>query len=83
MTPFLSDFEVADMCSPLLQPGAQKRYLSRLGLRFEVKPNGRPLVSRAGVQGLLDGFPVAPEAAQRRGPDAEALTALFNKRKGG
>lgn len=79
MTPFLSDVEVAEMCSPLLQAGAQKRYLRRLGMRFEIKPNGRPLVSRSGLQGRLDGFatPGAPA-----GPNAEAFKALFNKRKG-
>ena len=82
MTPFLSDYEVADMCSPLRQSGAQKRYLKRLGVRFAVKPNGRPLVSRSGVQGLLDGFAAPVPGVGPRGPDAAALKALIQKKRG-
>ena len=70
------------MCSPLRQPGAQKRYLKRLGLRFEVKPNGRPLVSRSGVQGLLDGFTAPMPGTSAAAPNVDALKSLFNKRKG-
>ena len=81
MTPFLSDAEVADMCSPLLQPGAQKRHLRRLGLPFALKPNGRPLVSRERVHGLLDGRPSRGAGSASAGPDVEALKAMFNKRK--
>lgn len=82
MTPFLSDLEVADMCSPLRQAGAQKRYLQRLGLRFETKPNGRPLVSRAGVAGLLSGFAAPLPGVGWRGPDAAAFRALIQRKRG-
>lgn len=34
------------ICEPLKQPAAQIRYLRRLGLRVDRKPNGKPLVNR-------------------------------------
>ena len=82
MTPFLSDAEVAEMCFPLKQPGAQKRHLNKLGLSFHEKPNGRPLVSRTGVQKLLDGFAAPTPGVGSRAPDAEAFRALINKKRG-
>jgi hypothetical protein len=44
--PFLSDEEINKMCEPLEQPAAQIRFLKRLGLVVNRKPNGRPLVAR-------------------------------------
>jgi hypothetical protein len=44
--PFLSDAEIFMLCEPLEQPAAQVRYLKRLGLVVNRKPNGRPLVAR-------------------------------------
>jgi hypothetical protein len=46
MTPWLTDAEVQQACEGLTQPAAQIRHLRRLGLRVDVKPNGRPLVWR-------------------------------------
>lgn len=42
----LTEAEIAMICEPLKQPAAQIRYLRRLGLRVDRKPNGKPLVNR-------------------------------------
>lgn len=44
--PDLSDFEIDAICDGLVQNLAKVRYLQRLGLRVERRPNGRPLVAR-------------------------------------
>lgn len=44
--PDLTDEEIADICRPLTQGAAQVRFLRRLGLRVERRPDGRPLVNR-------------------------------------
>lgn len=82
MSPFLSDSEVAEMCSPLRQPGAQKRYLKKLGLRFETKPNGRPLVSRVRVHGLLDGSVGTVAEPGSRAPNSDVFKAMILKKRG-
>ena len=43
----LTDDEVASICRPLKQPAAQIRYLSRLGVRVQRRPDGTPLVLRS------------------------------------
>lgn len=47
MSPILSDDEIDDICAGLVQSAAKVRFLRRLGLPVERKPNGRPLVNRA------------------------------------
>jgi Domain of unknown function (DUF4224) len=46
MTAILTDAEIDAICAGLRQPAAMVRYLKRLGVRVQRKPNGRPLVSR-------------------------------------
>lgn len=43
---YFSDAEVDEMCAGLTQDAAKIRYLRRLGLRVDRKPNGRPLAWR-------------------------------------
>ena len=43
----LTDAEVDAICDGLVQNAAKLRYLRRMGLPVERKPNGRPLVRRA------------------------------------
>lgn len=50
MAPYLTDAEIAEICSPLKQGAAQIRLLESWGIRVERKPNGRPLVWRADVE---------------------------------
>lgn len=45
--PDLTDDEVDALCAGLTQNAAKVRYLRRMGLRVERRPNGRPLVARA------------------------------------
>lgn len=45
--PILTDSEVDEICAGLVQAAAKVRYLQRLGVPVERKPNGRPLVRRA------------------------------------
>lgn len=47
MTPYLTDVEIADITAPLVQGAARIKYLRRLGIKAEPKPNGQPLVWRA------------------------------------
>jgi hypothetical protein len=50
---YFTDAEVDDMCAGLTQDAAKIRFLRRLGLRVDRKPNGRPLAWRP--------MPTAPE----------------------
>jgi hypothetical protein len=43
----LTDEEIDSMCQGLRQNAAKVGFLRALGLHVDVKPNGRPLVSRA------------------------------------
>jgi hypothetical protein len=47
MTPALTPEEIYDIARPLTQPAAQLRYLRRIGIRAERRPDGSPLVLRA------------------------------------
>lgn len=43
----LSDAEIDSICEGLTQNAAKVRFLQRLGLHVERRPNGRPLVARS------------------------------------
>jgi hypothetical protein len=59
--PYLTEEEVDEICAPLKTGAAQARYLVKLGLHVERKPNGRPLVSRALLATVLTaGAPTTP-----------------------
>lgn len=79
MTPFLLDQEIMQMCKPLRQPAAIRRYLKRVGLPFMVRPDGWPLVSRQAVTQFLDGQHSTVDREIE--PDMEALMNIFNKRR--
>lgn len=84
MLPFLSDDEVREICAPLKVPAYQVKFLQRLGLIVNRKPNGKPLVARGEFERVLVGR--APEAAQNVGagqPDRAALFKLFQGGKRG
>ena len=76
--PFLSDDEITQICEPLVAPAAQRRYLERLGLIVNRKPNGKPLVARGEFERVLVGR--ATEPAQNAGggePNRAALLAVI------
>jgi hypothetical protein len=43
----LTDDEIDAICAGLCQSATKIRFLRRLGVRVDRKPNGRPLVARA------------------------------------
>lgn len=83
--PFLTDAEIAAICQPLVMPAAQCRYLTRLGLIVNRKPNGRPLVARGEFERVLVGRQA--EQAQNGQPGAQpnrgALLELIESRHRG
>ncbi len=81
--PFLTDAEVANICDPLVMPAAQLRYLKRLGLIVNRKPNGRPLVARGEFERVLVGR--GPDTAQNdrpSEPNRTGLIQLFESKRG-
>lgn len=53
VTPWLSDEEIADICWPLTQVAARRRYLERQGLHFTTKPNGDPVIMRSELERVV------------------------------
>lgn len=81
--PFLTDEEIKGICEPLIAPTAQCRYLRRLGLLVNEKPNGKPLVARSEFERVLGAarFGLSDPAAQPVGPDREAMLEYLGSRK--
>lgn len=83
---FLSDEEVARICEPLVQPAAQVRYLRRLRLKVETKPNGRALVVRSHAEAVLSGLPATPPRQfdvepRSPGPTPDRFLTLIGRHK--
>jgi hypothetical protein len=59
---YFSDAEVDEMCDGLTQDAAKIRFLKRLGLRVDRKPNGRPLAWRPveAAAGPVQNHPTGP-----------------------
>jgi hypothetical protein len=82
--PFLTDAEITEICAPLVVPAYQVKYLKRLGLIVNRRPNGKPLVARGEFERVLVGR--APEPAQNQGtgrPNRAALLAVIQGGKRG
>lgn len=76
--PFLSDDEIAKICAPLSVPGYQVKYLKKLGLIVNRKPNGRPLVARGEFERVLVGRqPEREQNAASGQPDRAALLQVI------
>ena len=54
-SPHLTDQEIDDICAGLMQYHAMVRYLRGQGFEVKVKPNGRPLLSRANFEAVMAG----------------------------
>jgi hypothetical protein len=78
LPPFLTDAEIAEICTPLIAPSTQIRYLARLGLIVNRKPNGKPLVARGEFE--RGSRSIAPVAIGTE-PDLAGLHAWAAKRK--
>ncbi len=72
--PYFTDAEVDDMCAGLSQDAAKVRFLRRLGLRVDRKPNGKPLAWRP----VPAADPLAQNAAS--GPNIVGLKAWAQQR---
>lgn len=55
LSPALTQAEIDEICAPLVQASAQVRFLRRLGLPVERRPNGRPLVARSAWERRMSG----------------------------
>jgi hypothetical protein len=74
---YFTDEEVDEMTAGLSQDAAKIRYLRRLGLRVDRKPNGRPLAWRPSAPA-----PAAPDGDQGDTSVVVGLQAWATKRKG-
>lgn len=84
MMPYLTDDEIAEICAPLVNPSAQVRYLQRLGLLVNRKPNGKPLVARKEFERVLVGR--SDDVVKNSGtgtPNRQALINLLGRQKYG
>jgi hypothetical protein len=80
--PYLTDAEVAEICAPLIMPAAQRRYLKRLGMLVQAKPNGRPLVARGEFERVLVGG--RPDRSDKPAhPNRTALFEVIERNKRG
>ena len=79
--PFLSDEEIAEICAPLVVPGYQIKYLTKLGLVVHRKPNGRPLVARGEFERVMIGR--RPEPTHNAAPGQPDRAALLQVIRGG
>jgi transposase InsO family protein len=86
--PDLTDAEVDQICEGLEQSAAKARYLRKLGLTVNTRPNGRPLVMRAHAEQVLAGQRPAPAANDTNTdttrstpkPNSAALIQLFSRK---
>lgn len=78
MTPWLTQAEIDDLCTPLTQAAAQIRYLRGQGLTVRTKPNGHPLVMREHIEQVLNPTGSKPPAGKRE-PNRLALVASFSR----
>lgn len=79
--PYLTDDEIASICDPLVMPGAQYRFLVRLGLHAAKKPSGRPLVARSEFERVLGAARMTREPKEAAG-DLAALRARWRNKHG-
>lgn len=82
--PFLTDEEIRQICTPLVAPAAQRRYLANLGLLVKAKPNGHALVARSEFERVMgaERFGKAQNDAHSR-PNVTGMLEHLNRRKHG
>ena len=80
-SPWLSDEEVRELCEPLIQPAAQRRFLAdQLRLHVRSKKNGRPLIARSELERVLGAarLGATTSTSPQTGVDIEALRRHLN-----
>ena len=75
----LTEAEIAAITEPLQQPAAQARALRSMGFIVKLKPNGRPLISRANFEAVMGGLKLAADFDGEPGtvPNESALMLMF------
>lgn len=83
--PYLRDWEIEEICRPLVQNAARIRFLKEgLGLFVKTTPGGAPLVARSEYERVLGAGRVGLKAENRQAgsqPDVAAAAALLNNRR--
>ncbi|MDR6886083.1 MULTISPECIES: hypothetical protein [Variovorax] len=81
--PFLTQAEIDQICEPLTQPGAQRRYLAEvLKLQVHEKPNGRPLVARSEFERVLGAERFGlQQSTPQNAPNVVGMMAHLEQRK--
>ncbi len=78
----LSHQELEQLCFPLVQAGAQRRFLTGRGIPFWTSPSGRPVVQRSHLNDMFSGNFAMPTAAKAQtGPNRDALLAKLSNSK--
>jgi hypothetical protein len=62
---YVTDEELAFICSPLVQPTARQNFLNGLGMKTARRPNGQILLARSEFERVL-GAPTAPEPPKKK-----------------
>lgn len=80
LMPWLSQYEIDDLCAPLKQHAAQIRFIRKLGITVREKPNGSPLVMRAQFEETMNptGKPRKPVKAE---VNVKGLRLAWSKQK--
>ncbi len=78
MTPWLSQDEIDDLCSPLKQHAAQIRFIRGLGITVREKPNGAPLVMRTHFEETMSQIGKARKPIKTE-PNRAALVLSFQR----
>ena len=82
--PYLSDDEIAGLCDGLVAPIAQLRYLKRMGLLVQRKPNGKVLLMRSELERVLgaDRFGAQAQNQATAQPNRAALMQVIGGKRG-
>lgn len=80
LMPWLSQYEIDDLCAPLKQHAAQIRFIRKLGITVKEKPNGSPLVMRAQFEEAMNP-PGKSRKPTRTEPNYEGLRLAWSKQK--
>lgn len=62
--PYLTDDEIAEICNPLINGAARYKFLTKLGLHANRKPNGQPLVARSEFERVMGAARISTDTAQ-------------------
>ena len=84
VVPWLTAGEIDDLCRPLTQPAAQRRFLATaLKLHVTTKKNGRPLVARTELERVLGAARLSRDAQNHMstGVDIASLRQHLAQRK--